>query len=427
MRLSLQECLATRKDCSGGNCILPFTDILDLCKAAFEAVPSKLLFIILPQGKDYEGGIYTYNGKDLILLSSIVKTKFTMELYPELNRKDLMNLGELINVGLIWQYLSLKAVSIGLGVSQRARSPKKINNLVNSLTNNDQVFLYSVAVQKDNDDTLVQDTSEPLQVTLKEGTYLLNTPECYENQAIYKGVYKGDSIESAIFNQFKEKTSNIDTLYQISQLLWACEGENDHTPHGNRDNLDKNGFGRVHASGCAGYAVYPIIFTKNLPDLPNGAYIYNPVGFSASKRWIKIDNRINYDHYLQNYSSEELFDKVKDRYNLDCSQFIILLCIDRKKPCSSFMHRKLMDTTGWAEIEAGMALAGLQLQANALGLEWGKVIISSSENSDYRDIFHLDFAEMAIKKAAQTLINLPKNEHLSLIGKLIPAVLFYTK
>ncbi|MFX1279365.1 MAG: hypothetical protein ACFFA3_08105 [Promethearchaeota archaeon] len=427
MKLSLQECIATRKDCSGGGSILPLTDILDLCKAAFEAAPLKLLYIILPQGKDYEGGIYTYNGKDIVLLSSILKTKFTMELYPELNSKDLMNLGELINVGLIWQYLSLKAVSIGLGVSQRARSPKKINNLVNSLTNKDQVFLYSVAVQKDNDDTLVQDTSEPLQITLKEGTYLLNTPECYENQAIYKGVYKGVSLESAIFKQSKEKTSNINKVYQISQLLWACEGETDHTTHGNRDNLDKNGFGRVHASGCAGYAVYPIIFIKNFVVLPKGAYIYNPVGFSALKRWVKIDNRINYDHYLQKYSSEELFDGVKEEFDLDCSQFIILLCIDRKKPCSGFMHRKLMDTTGWAEIEAGMALAGLQLQANALGLEWEKVIISSSENSEYRDMFHLDLAEMAINKVAKTLINLPKNEHLSLIGKLLPTVLFYTK
>ncbi|MFW9875386.1 MAG: hypothetical protein ACFFG0_19950, partial [Candidatus Thorarchaeota archaeon] len=344
-----------------------------------------------------------------------------------LNRNDLINLSELINVGLIWQYLSLKAESIGLGVSQRARSPKKINNLVNSLMKNDQVFLYSVAVREDNDDTVVQDTSEPLQIKLEDGTYILNIPECYENHAIYKGIYKGVSLDSAIFNQIEKKPSNTKTLYEISQLLWACEGENDHTTHGNRDNLDKNGFGRVHASGCAGYAVYPIVFVKSLENLPEGAYIYNPIGFSALKRWIKIDNSIYYDHYLHKYSSENIFDVVKKKFNNNCSNFMILLCIDRKKPCSGFMHRKLMNTTYWAEIEAGMALAGLQLQANALGLRCEKVMISPPDNSNYRDMFQLDFAETSINKIAQKLVDIPKNEHLALIGKLIPTVLFYTK
>jgi hypothetical protein len=427
MEISLQECLASRKDCSGGARILPLSKILDLCKATIEAVPLKLLYIILPQGKDYEGGLYTYNGKDLLLLSNVERTKFTMELYPKLSRKDLMNLDELVNVGLIWQYLSLKAESIGLGVSQRARKPKKVNNLVNSLTNKDQVFLYSVAVREDNDDTVVQDTTEPLQKKIEGGIYLLNTPDCYENQAIYKGVHKGVPLNSVIFDQIEKKSSNTKTLFEISQLLWACEGENDHATHGNRDDLEKNGFGRVHASGCAGYSVYPIILIKDLADLPEGAYIYNPVGFSALKRWIRVDDNIYYDHYLQNYSSESIFDMVKEKFDVDCSHFMILLCIDRMKPCSSFMHRKLMDTSYWAEIEAGMALAGLQLQANALGLQWEKVIISSPDNSNYRDLFQLDFAETAINQMAQALVDLPKNEHLSLKGELIPTVLFYTK
>lgn len=427
MELSLQECLATRKDCSGMGRILPYSDILVLCKAAHEGAPSKLLYVILPEGKDYEGGLYTYNEKELALLSDAEKTIFTMELYPELNRKDIMNLEELINVGLVWQYLSLRAESIGLGVSQRARGPKKINKLVNSLTHEDQIFLYSVAVREDNDVTVVKDTSEPLQKQLENGAYLLNTPSCYEDQAFYKGSYRGISLHDAIFDNVEKSAESTSTLYELSQLLWACEGENDHSTHGNRDNLEKNGFGRVHASGCAGYSVYPIILVNKVDDLPKGAYIYNPVGFSALKRWIKVDNNIFYDHYLQQYSSKNIFDDVKKEFDIDSSQYIVLLCIDRLKPCSGFLHRKIMDTTNWAEVEAGMALAGLQLQANALGLEWEKIIISSPDNSKYRDMLKLDYAEKSISKMAQTLVDLPKNEHLSLVGKLVPTVLFYTK
>ncbi len=428
MRLTLQECLATRKDCSGIGQILPFSDILELCKAAHEAAPSKLLYVILPKGKDYEGGLYSFDGKELVLLSDDEETRYTMELYPKLNRKDIMDLEELIDVGLIWQYLSLKAESIGLGVSQRARGPKKIEKLINSLTDQDQVCLYSVAVREDNDDTVLQGTSEPLQKQLEDGSYLLNTPECYENRAFYQGVYKGVSLDSAIYKQIEKRDQNNKMLHEISQLLWACEGENDHSTHGNRDNLEKNGFGRVHASGCAGYAVYPIILVKNLSNLPKGAYVYNPVGFSALKRWIKVDSSIYYDHYLQKYSSENLFDDVKEKFDIDCSHFMILLCIDRKKPCSGFMHRKIMDTTNWAEVEAGMALAGLQLQANALGLDWKKKIISSPDDSNYRELFQLDFAETSTNKMARALVDLPKNNnHLSLIGNLIPTVLFYTK
>jgi hypothetical protein len=422
MKLSLQECLAYRKDCSGGTSILNFLEIVDICKATYEAAPTNPFYVVLPDGKDYEGGIYVYNGNELVLLSTTEKTKYTMEVYPETN---LNNLLEAIKVGLIWQYLSLKAESIGLGVSQRARSPKKVNKLVNSLTNKEQVFLYSVAVQKDNDDTIVQDTTKPLYVKVEEGIELLYTPKCYEDQAIYKRVYRGTPLENAIFNLSEKKAANTSNLDEISQLLWACEGENDHATHGNRDSLEKNGFGRVHASGCAGYAVYPIVLVETLANLSKGAYIYNPTGFSALKRWIEVDNTIYYDHFLQQYSSGSIFDDVKDKFEIHTSNFMILLCIDRLKPCSGFMHRKIMDTTNWAEIEAGMALAGLQLQANALGLRWEKKIISDPDNPDYRNVFQLDKAETSIKKMASVLVNLPKNEHLSLKGNLIPTVLFY--
>ena len=89
------------------------------------------------------------------------------------------------------------------------------------------------------------------------------------------------------------------------------------------------------------------------------------------------------------------------------------------------MHRKVMDTTYWAEIEAGMALAGLQLQANALGLEWKKKIISNPDDTKYRSLFQLDKAENSINIIAKTIVNLPKNEKLSLKGNLEPLVLFY--
>ncbi len=77
------------------------------------------------------------------------------------------------------------------------------------------------------------------------------------------------------------------------------------------------------------------------------------------------------------------------------------------------------------EIEAGMALAGLQLQANALGLQWQKVIISNPDDPKYRRLFNLDSAEQSINSMAKNLVNLPKNEKLSLKGHLVPTVLFF--
>ena len=95
------------------------------------------------------------------------------------------------------------------------------------------------------------------------------------------------------------------------------------------------------------------------------------------------------------------------------------------------MHSKIgkmiMDTKYWAEIVAGMALAGLQLQANALGWQWEKKIISNPDDPKYRKLFNLDSAEHNINKMALNLVNLAKNEKLSVKGNLKPAVLFFLK
>ena len=351
-----------------------------------------------------------------------------MELYPGVNWKENIELKDLISIGLIWQYLSLKVGSIGLGVSQRARPPKKVNRTVNSLTNQNYAFVYSVAVQKRDHDYLVEDSLEPLRIELEKGFYVLDTPECYKNQAIYNKNYKGIALEAAIFEKVNKKQSAQTTFNELSQLLWACQGENDHTTHGNRDSLEKNGFARVTASGCAGYAVYPLVFVDNLTDLPNGAYIYNPIGFSALNRWIYLEESLEYDHYLKNYSSHNFKEEIEKEFRIKFSKYLILLCIDRQKPCSGFMHSKIgkmfMNTQYWAEIEAGMALAGLQLQANASGLQWQKNILSNPDEVEYRTLFNLELAESKINEIASKIMNLPKNEKFSLKERLVPTVLF---
>ena len=221
----------------------------------------------------------------------------------------------------------------------------------------------------------------------------------------------------------EKKNPEYTTLQEISQLLWACEGENDHATHGNRDALEKNGYGRVHASGCAGYAVYPIVIVEDLAKLPKGSYLYNPVGYSALNRWITVDNKVMYDHFLRKFSSDLNLSQIESELGLRFEHFAILLCFDRKKPCSGAFH-KLFNIKYWAEIEAGMALAGLQLQANALGLKWQEHVISNPDEIKYRNLFHLDVAENVVNKMAIDLIHLAKNERLSLKGNLIPAVLF---
>jgi len=352
------------------------------------------------------------------------KTKFTMELYPELVWRESIEYEDLIRVGITWQYLSLKVESIGLGVSQRARAPKKYNKLVNNVTNQNYSFLYSVAVRERDKAALVEDTAEPLQKKVEEGTILLDTPACYKDRALYENKYEGIPLDEAIFNRVDEKTPNHANLHQISQLLWACQGENDHATHGNRDALEKNGYGRVHASGCAGYAVYPIIYVKDLANVPNGSYHYNPVGYSSLNRWIEVNGTITYDHFMQKFSTESLSAKIEQEFDTNFSNYAVLLCIDRKKPCAGLMHR-VMNLKYWAEVEAGMALAGLQLQANALGLKWDKKILSNPDDPEYRKLFNLDSAEQSIDVMATNLVNRANNERVSLEGNLAPIALFH--
>ncbi len=88
------------------------------------------------------------------------------------------------------------------------------------------------------------------------------------------------------------------------------------------------------------------------------------------------------------------------------------------------MH-KIMNSQYWAEIQAGMALAGLQLQANALGLKWQKKILSNPDDPKYRTLFNLDSAEQSINNMATNLVNRASNERVSLEGNLVPIVLFH--
>ncbi|MFX1573353.1 MAG: hypothetical protein ACFFB0_11440 [Promethearchaeota archaeon] len=422
--MSLQQCLASRKDCSGKGRILSRREILDICRSTNQALSSNSLFIVLPDGEEYSGGIYLYKDKNLTLITDKEKTQYSMELYPKLSWKESIPLSELIQVGLTWQYLSLKVESIGLGISQRARPPKKYNKLVNIELNKNYTFLYSVSVRERDREGLLEDNLEPLKIEVKEGTILLNTPSCYEDRKIYMKKYKGIPLDNAIFNQIEKKIADYATLHEISQLLWACEGETDHSTHGNRDILEKNGYGRVHASGCAGYAVYPIVIVEDLANIPKGSYVYNPIGYSALNRWISVDNKLNYDHFLQQFTSDLLKVKIEEEFGLNLTNYAILICIDRKKPCAGVMH-KFMNLKYWAEIEAGMALAGLQLQANALGLKWQKIIIPDPDDSKYRELFHLDLAEQVINNMAANLLNPAKNERISLKGNLVPAVIFF--
>ncbi|MBY9007517.1 MAG: hypothetical protein KGD63_12235 [Candidatus Lokiarchaeota archaeon] len=424
--MSLQKCLASRKDCSGKGTHLEINIIKEICKTTHNADTSKSIFIVLPDTHDYKGGVYIYNKNGLSFLSDEVKTNYTMELYPELMAEEPVPLKELIRVGLTWQYFSLKIDSIGLGVSQRAKAPKKINQIINKYTNQNHILLYSVVARERNYDLLQEDSSVPLKINLEKDIYLLETPLCYRNRAIYENKYEGIPLETAIFEKIKKKNLELITLDDLSQLLWACQGETDHSSHGNRDNLEKNGYGRVHASGCAGYAVYPIIIVKKPSNLPKGAYFYNPIGFSGLNRWIQVDKKINYDHYLQKYYDGDLKSEIEKEFNINTSYYLILLCVDRKKPCAGLMQ-KIINTKYWAEIEAGMALAGLQLQANALGFSWKKKIISDPNHIKYRNLFQLDLAEKSINATAKKLLNLPKNNKLTVKGNLSPIALFYLK
>ena len=45
LKMSLQECLASRKDCSGEGRTLSKEEILNICKSTNQAAPSKSLFV----------------------------------------------------------------------------------------------------------------------------------------------------------------------------------------------------------------------------------------------------------------------------------------------------------------------------------------------------------------------------------------------
>jgi hypothetical protein len=422
--MSLQECLARRKDCSGEGQVLKLEQIEEICNASHQAAPEKVLFIILPEGEGYSGGIYKFNRDGLTLINDSEKTKFTMELYPELILKEPINYEDLIRVGITWQYFSLKVDSLGLGVSQRARKPKKFNKIVNNMTNQDYTFLYSVAARKRDKPALVEDKKEPIQKSVKEGIVMLDTPMCYKEHAIYENNYKGLPLDDAIYNRVERKAPNNTNLHQVSQLLWACQGETDHSTHGNRDILEKNGYGRVHASGCAGYAIYPILCVKELANISEGSYIYNPVGFSALNRWVNLNGIKTYDHFIQKFTSNSFYDEIKREFEVNFSNYTILLCFDRNKPCANPMHR-MMNIKYWAEVEVGMALAGLQLQANAFGLKWEKKVIANPDEPNYRTTFELDVAEQTVNEMASFLVNRAKNERLTLEGNLVPIALFH--
>ena len=423
--MSLQECLASRKDCSGKGRVLPLEKIKEICLSTSQESPKHSLFVVLPDGPEYDGGIYQYLNKNLILLSKVVKTNKTLELYPELVCNDNIDLNDLLRVGITWQYLSLKSESFGLGVSQRAKSPKKVNKVINRVTKSNNIFFYSVAVRERDRPELLEDPLEPIEIKPTSDKVVLNTPECYDNRDIYLNRYSGVSLDDAIFNVIPKNKSNPNDLHGFSQLLWSCQGETDHSTHGNRDPVVKNGYGRVHASGCAGYAVYPILFINDLKNIPKGTYYYNPEGYSGLNRWISINNEVKYDHLLQKVNSFDMKKEIKENFSIDYSNYIILLCIDRKKPCSDFMHSAMMNTEYWSEIEAGMALGGLQLQANALGYEWEKRIIPDSDNPKYKNLFNLVEIEQKINDTSLELINPAKNMRMPIKGHLNPIVLFH--
>ena len=46
--MSLQECLASRKDCAGGGLTLELTEIINICKSVQQADSLKSLFVVLP-------------------------------------------------------------------------------------------------------------------------------------------------------------------------------------------------------------------------------------------------------------------------------------------------------------------------------------------------------------------------------------------
>ena len=73
--MSLQRCLASRKDCSGEGKILPMVEISDICKSSNQAATLKSLFVALPDGEVYSGGLYWYKENELTLITNKEKTQ----------------------------------------------------------------------------------------------------------------------------------------------------------------------------------------------------------------------------------------------------------------------------------------------------------------------------------------------------------------
>ena len=64
-----------------------------------------------------------------------------------------------------------------------------------------------------------------------------------------------------------------------------------------------------------------------------------------------------------------------------------------------------------------MSLAGLQLQANSLGLKWQKVVVDNPDQLNHRTNFNLELAEQSINQMAAKLVNQAKNEKLDILAR----------
>ena len=47
-----------------------------------------------------------------------------------------------------------------------------------------------------------------------------------------------------------------------------------------------------------------MVFVDKLANIPKGGYWYNPVGFSALNRWVRVNNNLKYDHYIQEFTTD---------------------------------------------------------------------------------------------------------------------------
>ena len=342
---------------------LTLQEITDLCNSVKD-FPEKI-FLALQDSDEYSAGVYEFNEDKLKLISQKKVTKFPAEIYPSF-KKAASN--ALIRIGLAWQIMNYKAEAIGLGMAHMQRQPEITDCL------NEYIVPYTVVISRKREWQLRKDNSKPADINNKQ--MQLDTPFVYKNK-------KTKTIDESITAKHKGSVLNKE---KISQLLWAAEGENDHLAHGDSPSaypIEEIGWARVHSSGCAGYAIYPILVSKNIKNIPKGSYIYNMQGFSGLKRW----NKNGYDHTLIKFSN-----------NADANK--IILCADFKKPCGP---------KEWSYVEAGMALAGLKLMANALNIR---------TNINYNPKINLSKAEEKIKQAAESMSDKPEIVKLNLNSNL---------